>query len=114
MEDSAEIQKSRFLSSGCYLVGWVEQLRSTSFRTRPGTLSGKRKALTRTELSTTALSGIRFALLIDDREDLRFLCRARLPTRSADRPEHDCAACGHFRLQVVAFLEAGGFSNAAR
>jgi len=27
MEDSAEIQKSRFPSSGCYLVGWVEQLR---------------------------------------------------------------------------------------
>ena len=26
MEDSAEIQKSRFPSSGCYLVGWVEQL----------------------------------------------------------------------------------------
>jgi hypothetical protein len=28
MENSAGIQKSCFLSSGCYLAGWVEQLPS--------------------------------------------------------------------------------------
>ena len=50
--------------------------RSTSFRTRPGTLSGNRNALTRTDASRTALGGIRFALFIDNGEDFSFLRRA--------------------------------------
>ena len=63
-------------------LDWLESLGWTVAHgpdIAPGTLCRNRKALTKTEVSTTALFGILPAFLVHDVQNLRFLSRRRFP-----------------------------------
>src|SRR5271167_4197691 len=85
-----------------------------SFKTRPGTLSGNRKALTRTEVSTTALFGIETSGLVDRSQNFGFLFGGWLAPGDADGFQQNCAAFRHLCFEVVAFLQPSRFAYIAR
>src|SRR5450755_2582764 len=91
--------------------GMANRPRPASVTISPGILRGNRKALTRTEASTTALSVMEGPGLVNGGQDLCLLLRRRLTPRDVDRPEHDRSGFGYFRFQIVAFLQPGGFPN---
>src|SRR5438270_13410850 len=80
-----------------------------SFRRHPGTLPGNRKALTRTEASTTALFGIKASGLVDGSQNFGFLFLGRFAPGNADGFQQDRSALRNLRLEVVAFLQPSRF-----
>ncbi len=83
----------------------VNRPSSASLTTRPGTVPGNRKALTRIEASTTALVGVEGASFADGGEDFGVLLRDRLAPGDADRLEQDFAALRQLRFQIVALFQ---------
>lgn len=75
-------------------LDWLESLGWTVAHgpdIAPGTLCRNRKALTKTEVSTTALFRILPAFLVHDVQNLRFLSRRRFPSAYAHGPQQHTA-----------------------